>query len=80
MLYVFDRVDIQSNTNLGFCSVIVNPFGFKFYGLHLMPGTLEFAARFLSCRFRFLPCEKNLGVTVEHPFFKVFLGSKLLVP
>lgn len=63
----------------GFCSVIVNPIGFKFHGLHLMPATLQFAVRFLCGVLWFLPCEKNLGVTVEHPF-KVFLGNRLFVP
>jgi len=77
--YVFDRVDVQWNTNLGFCSVIVNPFGLKYHGLHLMPATLELAVRFLCCRLRFLPCVKNLGVTVEDSF-EVFLGNKLFVP
>lgn len=77
MPYVFDRVDVQWNTNLGFCSVIVNPFGFKFHGLHHMPASLEFAVRFFCCRFRFLPCEKNLGVTVECPF-KVFQGNRFV--
>lgn len=79
MPYVYDRVDVQWNTNLGFCSVIVNPFGFKFHGLPLMPGTLEFPVRFLCCRLWFLRYVKNLGVTVEDPF-KVFLGNKLFVP
>lgn len=42
-----------------------------------MPASLESAVRFLCCRFWFLPCcEKNLGVTVEHPF-SVFVGNKL---
>jgi len=74
--YVADGVHVQWNTNLGFCSLIANPFGFKFHGLHLMPATLEFAVRFLCYRFQFLRCEKDLGVAVEH-CFKVFLGNKL---
>ena len=51
MPYAFDRVDLQWCTNLGFSSVIVNPFGFKFHGVHVMPATLGFAVRFLCCNF-----------------------------
>jgi hypothetical protein len=40
-----------------------------------MPATSEFAARFLCCGFRFLPCEKNLGLTVEHPFLRFSWGG-----